>query len=314
MKFLVLLFLSTFLFADKIEQTLIKGRPADPKEFPASVYASMGNSRCTATVVGERTLLIAAHCVKDGGTAKFKADGIDYSSTCTHSPLYSQAAWTRVKEAIEKGQVSQFTDLVNATADWALCVVNKPVANIQYEVINQDPDILKEGNELLLTGYGCTQPGGNGGNDGIYRVGEAKIIGLPSGSDNDIVTSGGQPGAALCYGDSGGPAFLINPIDKKRVVVSVNSRGNIATTSYLCSTSTSAFKGFVTSWATKNKQLVCGIHKEAKNCRGVKTEPDIFEMLSPSMKLKITIQPDAKYSVEDAKEMIQFFLNRMEKK
>ncbi len=314
MKLFLLGLFSLLVTAEKIDQTLIKGRPADPKEFPASVYAQMGNSRCTATVVGERTLLIAAHCVRDGGIAKFKAGGVDYSSTCTHSPLYSQAAWSRVKEAIEKGQVSQFTDLVNATADWSLCVVNKPVANIQYEVINQDPDILKEGNELLLTGYGCTQPGGSGGNDGIYRVGEAKIIGLPSGSDNDIVTNGGQPGAALCYGDSGGPAFLINPIDKKRVVVSVNSRGNIATTSYLSSTSTSAFKSFVTSWANKNKQLICGIHKEAKNCRGVKTEPEVFEMLSPSMKLKITIQPDAKYSVEDAKEMIQFFLNRMEKK
>lgn len=315
MKAIVLgLLLTALSFADKIDQTLIKGRPADPKEFPASVYAQMGNSRCTATVVGEKTLLIAAHCVRDGGIAKFKAGGADYSSTCTHSPLYSQAAWSRVKEAIEKGLVSQFTDLVNATADWALCLVNKPVGNIQYEVINLDPDILKEGNELLLTGYGCTQPGGSGGNDGTYRIGEAKIIGLPSGSDNDIVTNGGQPGAALCYGDSGGPAFLINPIDKKRVVVSVNSRGNIATTSYLSSTSTSAFKSFMGSWASKNKQFVCGVHKEAKNCRGVRTEPEILYMSAPSQNLKITIQPDAKYSVEDAKEMIQFFLDRMEKK
>lgn len=286
------------------------------KEWPASVYASMGNSRCTATVIGEKTLLIAAHCVSDGGTAKFKTAGIDYSSTCTHSPLYSQAAWSRVKTKIELGQVSDFADLVNATADWSLCLITKTVANIEYESLNVDADLLKTGDELLLTGYGCLQPGGGGGgNDGKYRIGEALITGLPSGSDNDIVTFGGQPGAALCYGDSGGPAFYIDKISKKRVVVSVNSRGNIRDTSYLSSVSTSQFKSFLNSWSTRHGQKICGVHKDAKNCRDSKKEPIKFTMGDPlKIKIDVTLPTTSTLDQVEVKKMYQYFLERAGKK
>lgn len=310
MKFIIL-FLANLLFAEQIKPTLIKGRIADPKEFPASVYAQMGNSRCTATVVGERTLLIAAHCVRDGGTANFKADGIQYSSTCTHSPLYSQKAWEKVRTQIELGQVSEHADKVNATADWALCLVNKTVINIQYENLNTDPSLLSIGDELLLSGYGCTQPGGSGGNDGNYRIGEAKITDLPSGSDNDITTYGGVPGAALCYGDSGGPAFFIDKLSKKRVVVSVNSRGNIKDTSYLPSVSTSQFKSFLTSWSNKTGQKICGYHKEAKNCRDMVKEPIKFTMGDPlKIKLDVTIPPVSPLEESKVRKMYEYFLKR----
>lgn len=316
MKFLFFsLTLVSLVFADTIKPTLIKGREADMKEWPASVYAQMGNSRCTATVVGEKTLLIAAHCVRDGGTAKFKTGGVEYSSTCTHSPLYSHAAWDRVKTKIELGQVSDFADLVNATADWSLCLITKPVTNIEYEVLNLDADLLKTGDELLLTGYGCTQPGGSGGNDGKYRIGEALITGLPSGSNNDITTFGGQPGAALCYGDSGGPAFYIDKISKKRVVVSVNSRGNIRDTSYLSSVSTSQFKSFLNSWSSRHGQKICGAHKDAKGCRDTKKEPVKFTMGDP-LKIKIDVTLPTTSTLEEAevKKMYQFFLERAGKK
>ena len=303
--------LTSFLLADTIKPTLIKGREADMKDWPASVYAQMGNSRCTATVVGERSLLIAAHCVRDGGTAKFKTAGVEYSSTCTHSPLYSHAAWDRVRTKIELGQVSDFSDLVNATADWALCLITKPVANIEFETLNADADLLKTGDELLLTGYGCIQPGGSGGNDGKYRIGEALITGLPSGSDNDIVTFGGQPGAALCYGDSGGPAFYIDKISKKRVVVSVNSRGNIRDTSYLSSVSTSQFKSFLNTWSTKNNQKICGYHKDAKGCRDSKKEPIKFTMGDPlKIKIDVTLPTTSILDQVEVKKMYEYFLKR----
>lgn len=46
--------------------TLINGVPAEPKDWPASVYSSADGSRCSATIVGERTVVIAAHCVANG--------------------------------------------------------------------------------------------------------------------------------------------------------------------------------------------------------------------------------------------------------
>lgn len=239
---LSLLFTMTAVFSMEIR--LINGTPADKKDWPASVYASMNGSRCTATVVGERALLIAAHCVSDGGTASFTIGDNSYSSKCTHSPDY-------------RG---------NSTADWALCIINKTVTGIPYEIVNQDPTVHKNGQILQLTGYGCIKSPGTGGNDGTYRIGESVVTQIPSGNSNDIVTKGGG-GAALCFGDSGGPAFLWDTQKKKRWVVGVNSRGDISTTSYLSSVSTPKAKSFISNWVSSNRVEICGVSPAAKGCR-----------------------------------------------
>lgn len=223
------------------EPALIGGRPADPKEWPASVYASMSGARCSATVVGPQVLTIASHCVAHGGAAAFSAGPNRYTSVCSRSPLY------------RKG-----TD-----HDLALCKISQPVEGIPFEVINTDEDLIKVGSEILLTGYGCVRPGGGGGNDGIYRIGEAKIIRESNPYD---FTARGK--AALCFGDSGGPAFIyLDEAKTKRVQVSTNSKGDIRTTSYLTSLSTRASKSFIESWAKENKVKICGIDKDLEGCR-----------------------------------------------
>jgi hypothetical protein len=142
-------------------------------------------------------------------------------------------------------------------------LIDKAVEGVPFEVVNTEAAKIKLGQALTLTGFGCIQPGGGGGNDGKYRVAEAIVTQLPSGRSNDIVT---ERGAALCYGDSGGPAFLVN--GESRVVVSVNSRGDIRTTSYLSSVTTDEAKAFFKSWMDKNAQKVCGISADAPGCRG----------------------------------------------
>lgn len=222
---------------------LIGGRPADPAEWPASVYASMGDSKCTATVIGEKVLLIAAHCVGNGRNATFPAGGGQYVAACTHHPNYAS----------------------DSTSDYALCKTVAVIANIQYERVQTDPSVLAVGKEVLLTGYGCVNQGGGGGNDGTYRIGEANITTLHQGNQ-DIVTRGG---AALCYGDSGGPAFFyLDAAKKDRVQISVNSRGNIKDTSYLSSLSGGRFKSWAEGWRTTNGVKICGMDADAKGCRG----------------------------------------------
>lgn len=222
------------------EPTLINGQPADPKDWPASMYSSQGNSRCTSTVVGERVLLIAAHCVNNGASARFSVKGETYNAVCTHSPNYRR----------------------NTTADWALCLIDKAVPPLPFENVNMKASLLALGDELTLTGYGCVKPGGGGGNDGVYRIGKAFITDLPNGSSNDIVT---QKGAALCYGDSGGPAFKVD--GSARVLVSVNSRGDIRSTSYLVATHTEMAQEFFKAWTEKNNVQICGMHESAQGCR-----------------------------------------------
>lgn len=224
------------------DNRLINGKPADPKEWPASVYASMSGSRCSATAVAEKTLLIASHCVSHGGTASFSVGPNRYTSRCSRCPQYSG----------------------NSTADWALCLVDKPITGIPFEQINSDSKRFNLGDELTLTGYGCTKAGGGGGNDGVYRVGTSKIVTLPKGNNNDIVTKGG---AALCFGDSGGPTFFVDKTTNERWIAGINSRGNISTTSYLPSLSSETAQKFMADWSQKYNQRICGVHSDAQGCR-----------------------------------------------
>jgi hypothetical protein len=232
------------LYFDSHAQELIGGRNADPKDWPASVYASMNGSACSATVVGEQVLFIASHCVSHGGKASFSVGPNRYTSTCARSPKY--------RRGIDH--------------DLALCKVEKKVEGTEYEVVNIDGSLVKVGSEVLLTGYGCIRKGGGGGNDGIYRIGEAKVTRLPNGTNNwDYVTQGK---AALCYGDSGGSAYVYLDSQKtKRVMISVNSKGDISTTSYITSTSTTDSVEFMKQWSQENNVEICGLHAGAKGCR-----------------------------------------------
>jgi hypothetical protein len=149
------------------------------------------------------------------------------------------------------------------------------VTGIPYENLNTDPTAVKVGDEILLTGYGCVRQGGGGGNDGTYRIGEAKVSKVGKGDsakgDNDIVA---KNGAALCFGDSGGPAFKYLDAGKtKRVMISINSRGNIRDTSYLSSVSTPRAKGFISIWSAAKGVKLCGYHADAKGCRDAKPDP-----------------------------------------
>lgn len=236
---------------DIIYPTLINGTPADPKDFPASVSARMNNAGCTATVVGPEVLLIAAHCVGNGASAAFKLqNGVSYTSKCTHHSGYSS----------------------DATADYALCKIGAVVTDTLFETVNIDASRIKVGDKIQLTGYGCTQPGGSGGNDGVYRVGLSTVKSVHAGNQ-DIVTEGG---AALCFGDSGGPAFFYtNESKKERVQLSVNSRGDIRAVSYLSSLSAGKFLPFAKDWISKNSAKICGVDGFMTGCRGEnKTPPD----------------------------------------
>lgn len=227
------------------DATLIGGSAADPKEWPASVYASMSGASCSGTVVADRTMLFAAHCVSNNGTASFTVLGNRYTSKCTHHPSY-------------KG---------NSTADWALCLVDRPVTGIEYENVNTDAALVKMGDALQLTGYGCIRKGGGGGNDGVFRIGTAPVIDLPqlSRSDYDIVTKGS---AALCFGDSGGTVYKwLDAAHTQRVMVGVNSRGDISTTSYLPAYATPAFWDWAKGWETKNAQKLCVMGSGQKGCK-----------------------------------------------
>jgi hypothetical protein len=256
---------------------LIGGDVPDPKEWPNSVFGTSGNSGCSGTVVGERAYATAAHCMRDGATVRFSVGPNQYTAKCTHHSDYRQSDFELVEKFAQAGisreQLAErrmVTEeaLRNATADWAMCVIDRPVTGGPFEVVNTNPALLLKGSLLTLTGYGCRKWGGP--LDGKFRVGQSPIVRVPSpnSNDHDIRTSGKS---ALCSGDSGGAAY--DQTGPARVLVGINSRSNTTTDSYIPSVAQPTAQAFFKSWASKNKVAICGIHAEAVNCRKSGTPP-----------------------------------------
>lgn len=213
-------------------EDLINGTPANPEEFGA-VLIRTEKAACTATVVGERSVLFAAHCAAAGSQAVFALRGVPYSCI------------------VSTGQ-----------NDMALCLTDRIVEGILYETVNLDPTFVALGDQLLLTGFGCIYPGGSGGNDGVYRIGMSYVQTLATEYQTNYVTSGG---GALCFGDSGGPAFKYTATSRR--VVAVNSMADLQSVSYITSTSLRMSQDFFLRWTTATGSPICGFSPEATHCR-----------------------------------------------
>ena len=247
MKSLTLLFLGLLfplnLFGS-FDEMLIGGRPALKGEFPEIIYISSGAARCSAVLVSDQVIITAAHCVKDQGEigpvsskqVDFVHEQIVYTAVCSQAPLY--------RDQIEDH-------------DFALCKTDKRLTIKPASVSKIAPKI---GSKILLTGYGCIdgKNGGRGGNDGILRIGKAKVTKLPEKKDHWFYT---EDVSALCFGDSGGPAMLSKK--EKHKVIGINSRGNIKKLSLLTALFTIESIEFMESYAQENQVDICGI---TKNC------------------------------------------------
>lgn len=254
---------------------VVGGRLATAKDWPASFQSiaqagnSTSNSTCTATLVGPRALLTAAHCVGNGRTITLQEKQGDTRvdiarGTCTHAEYY----------------------LADSSADYALCLLEAPLNRQPYETVNRDPTILQRQMKVLLAGYGCTDKYGTSGTDVGFRIGDASITTLPASSGkqkNYILTSGEN---FVCPGDSGGGAYILQePIDR-RLLIAVNSavgsvrqsdgRKRFQNPSYLSATSTQNAQAFFNKWASdpKNKEkndgkdvVICGVNLHTHPCR-----------------------------------------------
>ncbi len=167
------------------------------------LQSSMGN--CTATLVGSRTVLTAAHCI--GNNNRFTVGGRRYSGSHV-------AVHPRCKLNIQHPYCTYTNRVEN---DIGLVVLSKPVSNVTPSPIaTRSPWV---GQQLVLVGFGKTSESGGAG---TKRMGPNRIAALSSTKIRFDPIAGSSN---LCNGDSGGPSFGQGSTGEE-VVVGVHSTKN----------------------------------------------------------------------------------------
>lgn len=176
---------------------IVGGHPANLNDFGAALSYKGAANDCTATIIGPETVIIAAHCVRNGAVGLISLPSGGYPATCKRSP-----------------------DFDGSHYDVALCSTTTPIVLLNgatYERISIDPALPTIPGKLLLQGLGCRAVGASG-KTSYLSEGDANITN-PGDLYGEITTIGG---VAVCSGDSGGPAYLKSQDGKSRVMVGIN--------------------------------------------------------------------------------------------
>ena len=140
-----------------------------------------GNTLCTATLVGKKTVLTAAHCIQTGQSHVFYVGTGSYTAVSTHPhPQYN--ATTKAH-------------------DIALVMLSTEPTTIDPSTISEFTPTVGQG--ITLIGYGITATGNT--DQGTKRMATNVISNVYSTQFRFNGTGGGT--GNTCNGDSGGPAF-----------------------------------------------------------------------------------------------------------
>ncbi len=218
---------------DTARLPIFAGEPASENDMGATVAivdANDGAQYCTGTLIGPSVVVTAAHCFvtndqETGETNTTEADAVDVvygvlDSSEASAEQRRRATRLLIHTAYPRGEETSDPSGMGRDDDIALVVLDAPITDHNVAPIlpaDQVDAVLTEGAELLISGYGTREPGGQ--ESGVLYMASTSF---KRRSDYEFF-AGGQGESDTCPGDSGGPVYV--QTDAGFFVVGVTSRG-----------------------------------------------------------------------------------------
>ena len=215
---------------------IIAGKPESVSNWTSMLVLSTPSGLCSSVLVGPRVIATASHCLGEEKSAK-----VDWNN----------GGFNKITCETQQGASAE------QKLDIALCLLEKEIAG-KPERINTNSGLLRGSPKIHLAGFGCQHPGGIDASVGPLTVGEASLLlARQIGEQSRVATT---EGAAVCFGDAGGGAFVYpSGASGERILVGIGVQGDIVSKTIVSLTSSTAFLDWARRWARENHVAICGL-------------------------------------------------------
>lgn len=233
---------------------ILNGTKQDAANWPATLkfFHSIHSISfsCTATIIGERVVITAAHCVDENARARVDLATGGANLTCNQHPYYDEET---------------------LGADVALCLADAIIplpSTARAEQLNLNLTTVRLESKVFLLGFGC-RVDNDSTTSGVLYGGSATVKEMAANDRDHFKTDGG---ARICPGDSGGAAYNLtdlSAITGRREIVGINSGYYVGNPIRSLNTSLALplIANFMRDWADNHNVRICGMHQDAAKCR-----------------------------------------------
>src|SRR5690606_35309524 len=180
---------------------IVGGPQVDPGAWPSAVAIEMGQYLCTGTLVSDRVILTAAHCLEKSPQAAFMRVKI------------GDDVYTEFSQSLPVASYGLHSDYCGSEPkvckvdvyDYAYIVLEQPVVGVAptrpLSAQSEWDEAMRIGVTITLVGFGNDEAELNG----IKRQVDVPITRF---SGSGLEFQAGGMGLDSCHGDSGGPAYV----------------------------------------------------------------------------------------------------------
>ena len=190
---------------DDVTEEIVGGSTVTPMDsiskHLAFIYSDSDYSYCTGTIIGPNVILTAAHCIKDPSktlSIGFGLDYIDGQMQVRYSTVSVSHSQFKFDSTYERNDIA----LIYFTGGLPQGFSPAPLANASV--------FAKPTAAFVAVGYGRLKGVRNipASDNGYGRLRKVNLQVQSVSSNKKTFQVSQQDGRGICYGDSGGPAFI----------------------------------------------------------------------------------------------------------